>query len=354
MTESLTTNICPRCLRTSDPEISDRVDELSRLPYLSITSPVGNTPHLTSADADLHMPLDHNFKYYSLHDFHSNQDISDLTSTNNNFSVLHHNIRSLSFNFDSFLDMLSNLNCPFSVIGLCETKFKVNKENVTNIDITGYHDFVSQPSLLNMGGVGFYVKESLLFDTRPELSTKTLDYEALWIEISMTNQSNILCGVTYRHPSGNLENFLDYMNKTIEQIHQENKLCLVMGDFNIDLLKIDSHPNSENFLDLMGSYFFQPQILQPTRITEHSATLIDNICINSLEHFSISGNLVCDLTDHLPNFTIINKYCSVPSNIKIYKRDYSKFNEAALITEVQSINWETVFASNDTDPSFHV
>lgn len=57
----------------------------------------------------------------------------------------------------------------------------------------------------------------------------------------------------------------------------ENKICVVIGDFNIDLLKIDSHQNSDHFVNTMGTYFFQPHILQPTRLTDHSAMLIDNI-----------------------------------------------------------------------------
>ena len=60
------------------------------------------------------------------------------------------------------------------------------------------------------------------------------------------NQSNIICGVIYRHPSSNLANFMDYINSTIESINQENKFCLFMGDFNIDLLKIDIHTDSQN------------------------------------------------------------------------------------------------------------
>ena len=51
----------------------------------------------------------------------------------------------------------------------------------------------------------------------------------------------------YRHPNGNLDNFINYINQIIEQIHQENKLSLVMGDFNIDLLK--SHTSSEHFIN---------------------------------------------------------------------------------------------------------
>ena len=103
---------------------------------------------------------------------------------------------------------------------------------------------------------------------------------------------------------------MNYVNSTIEKIHHENKQCLIMGDFNIDLLRIDDHSDSENFINTLGSFCFQPQIIQPTRITSHSATLIDNIFFNSIEHFIISGNIVYDLTDHLPNFIIFNKFAS--------------------------------------------
>ena len=76
-----------------------------------------------------------------------------------------------------------------------------------------------------------------------------------------------------------------------------------MGDFNIDLLKFDSRSATDGFLNTLGSNFFPPHILQPTRITDHSATLIDNIFLNSIEHFSISGNIVHDLSDHLRKFS---------------------------------------------------
>lgn len=47
----------------------------------------------------------------------------------------------------------------------------------------------------------------------------------------------------------------------------------------------------------MADIFFLPQILQPTRVTDHSATIIDNIFFNSLEHHSVSGNIVHDLPE---------------------------------------------------------
>ena len=53
---------------------------------------------------------------------------------------------------------------------------------------------------------------------------------------------------------------------------------------NINLLNYETHVSTENFVNSMSSYFFHPQIIQPTRITDHTATLIDNIFINSIDN----------------------------------------------------------------------
>ena len=287
------------------------------------------------------------FNYYSTHDFPSNHDIHKSSLDSRSFSAPHCNIRSLQGNYDNLAHMLSELQFSFSVIGLSETKFMTNKDILTNLDLPGY-DFISQPSLSNAGGVGFYVKNNLTYSILSNLTTTESDFEALWIKINVKGQSNLICGVVYRHPNSNFDNFMIYMNRTIEQIHAQEKYTLIMGDFNINIL--DSNQFSDDFINTLGSFFFQTHILQPNRITNHTATLIDNIIFNSIEHFIISGNIVYDLTDHLPNFIIFSNFGSLPSSIKIYTRDYSKFNETALIEEVQSIEWHAVLSS-DSNPS---
>ena len=126
----------------------------------------------------------------------------------------------------------------------------------------------------------------------------------------------------------------------------------------MDLLKFESHLVTDDFLNTLGSCFFQPHILQPTRITDHSATLIDNIFFNSIEHFTVSENLVYDLNDHLANFLIFGKFSSLPSNIKLYKRDFSNFNQQVLMDDMQSVDWHVVFDSieypSDLFKSFYI
>ena len=56
--------------------------------------------------------------------------------------------------------------------------------------------------------------------------------------------------------------------------------------------------------------------------------------------------MIYDITDHLPNFIIINNYQFLTPNVKIYKRDYSNLIEADLIAEIQAIDWQSVLTEN--------
>ena len=52
-------------------------------------------------------------------------------------------------------------------------------------------------------------------------------------------------------------------------------------DHNLDLLKYSKHHPSHNFVLLNENISLIPSITQPTCITSSSATLIDNIFVNS-------------------------------------------------------------------------
>ena len=151
----------------------------------------------------------------------------------------------------------------------------------------------------------------------------------------------------YRHPKASLESFTQYIYSCLDKIRNNNKLCVILGDFNINLLNFESHVATENFINTMSSYCYSPQILQPTRITHHSATLIDNIFFNSLDYYLMSGNLLYDISDHLPNFLVINKFSTLPKNFEMYKRCYSKMNQADFVSEVHLLNWNDILPHNN-------
>ena len=151
---------------------SDWTNEMRTLPFLSITSPVSNIPHLTNVDIDKHMPLNSNFGYYTAHEFHSNNDIIQCLSHDKAFSALHCNIRSLAANHDNFLHLISELIYKFPLIGLSETKISIDKELIPNINIPGY-TFISEPSHSNAGGVAFYINDNLKYIIKSNYTKST-------------------------------------------------------------------------------------------------------------------------------------------------------------------------------------
>ena len=104
--------------------------------------------------------------------------------------------------------------------------------------------------------------------------------ESLFIEIVKPQGKNIVTGVIYRPPNQNVDEFLTMTNELLSKISKENKICYLMGDFNLNLMNHQSHSATGEFLDALYSNMFFPLITRPTRLTSHSATLIDNIFVN--------------------------------------------------------------------------
>ena len=84
-----------------------------------------------------------------------------------------------------------------------------------------------------------------------------------------------------------------------------------MNDFYVRFLffyfyvNCHEHIQTNEFLDSLASDLFVPLILQSTRITSHSDTLIDNMFSNAIDRAILCGNLTTTISDHLPQFTII-------------------------------------------------
>ena len=110
----------------------------------------------------------------------------------------------------------------------------------------------------------------------------------LFIDIALGNKKNIIVGCIYRPPDSDINTFNDALYSTLEIINKENKLCALLGDFNINLLKEDL-VSTRVFLNTLYSVNFYPLITKPSRITRSSESLIDNILFNSLDYEITSG-----------------------------------------------------------------
>ena len=119
------------------------------------------------------------------------------------------------------------------------------------------------------------------------------------------------------------------MKKLLHKISLENKRSLIVGDFNLNLIKYRQITGVNQFLEFMLTNNFTPQITIPTRINKKSATLIDNIFLSYHEHQCISGNLTTYISDHLPPFIIVENLLENiidRNDYQIEHRDYNNFN----------------------------
>ena len=126
---------------------------------------------------------------------------------------------------------------------------------------------------------------------------------------------------------------------------------------NTDLKKFAVHKDTRTHLDSLITNNFSPVVVMPTRITDSNATLIDQILYHEgLSKDPIdtkSGNLWCDITDHLLNFVLIErqhnreKCDSLP-----YIRLYSPKNIEKFVKLVEESNWTSLYNSNSPDSTY--
>ena len=100
------------------------------------------------------------------------------------------------------------------------------------------------------------------------------------IHPSLNIFKNVIVGTIYRPPDENVSDFLDSLRKLLSTTTGENKICYVMGDFNLDLLRHEQDAITGEFVELMFSHLLYSVITKPTRITSNTTSLIDNIFTN--------------------------------------------------------------------------
>ena len=251
--------------------------------------------------------------------------------------IFHLNIASFNKNGVALKSYLSSLTINFDIICLTE----IGKANIGLIDkeFPNYHIYIDN-SPTAKGGVAVLIHNSKFhsineIDINPNFNLKNkcpepncnkCQIENKWISIKVNNQE-IIIGAIYRHPGGVIDHFNCAMNNTLKLL-KNSAISFIIGDININLM--DEHDTkTETYLNQLFENNFIPCVNLPSRISHHSATLIDHIFAKipprHIQNKCSSGNLITDISDHLPNFTIFNiKMPSIQN--RPYVRTFSKEN----------------------------
>ena len=147
----------------------------------------------------------------------------------------------------------------------------------------------------------------------------------------------------------------EYLRDVLTKIKNEYKNIILMGDFNVNLINYYKNRGTYEFLEQLFNHNFALQITHPTRITEKTATLIDNIFVNGQMQKYNSRNIATSISDHLAQFIIIeNGNEDKPTNktAKTTYRDYKNFDIKSFKIDLQGIDWMFATQNNDVNLGF--
>ena len=268
------------------------------------------------------------------------------------FSSLHINIRSLPKHSDDLSEFLLTSNRYFSIIAVSETWLHRSKSDLFHL--SGYYFISSRREHKAGGGVGIYIQSHLKFKLRTDLqSSDNALCESVLLEIIQPRRKNIIVGCFYRPPDASVADFNNSLEGILSTISFEKKLSYLMGDFNINILNSQSYQPSNEFVNLVVSNSLYPLICKQTRITSTTATLIDNIFTNNLEHCMNSGIFYSDLSDHLPIFQVT--HLKLDAETPCRKRLARLINPATIAafrSKLETIDWSVIYNSDSTNDSY--
>src|SRR6218665_712722 len=252
-----------------------------------------------------------------------------LNHHNTDFSLLHINSRSVKRNGNRANLEMDQLRWSFSIIAVTETW--TSEENQSTVFFPGYKTCLKSRKNEAYRGVGLFLNEMLISNF--EIVSYPVDeliMETLFVNITLGNRS-LIVGVLYRPPNTELSIFNSAFDNLLMRLSAEKKPCYLLGDFDINLLKVAKHRGSDEFLNLLYSHSFYPLIDKPRRITPETATLIDNIFTNARPSSVLSASIwLTDISDHLPVCCQLDIKLHRPKSISVNKAKRSITEESLL------------------------
>ena len=177
------------------------------------------------------------------------------------------------------------------------------------------------------GGVALFVDEK--HNYRLLEKTSNTAFQALWIEIALVKEKNVICGIIYRQHNSP-ERFQQYFDESIEKYTVLHKEICILGDFQIALLNAQSSNYRQDFLMSLQSCYLIPTVtvVKPTctRVRSTLPTLIDYIFVNAPEKVIVSDNIISDISDHFSQFCILISIVNQTKAESRKVRDFSKFS----------------------------
>ena len=152
-----------------------------------------------------------------------------------------------------------------------------------------------------------------------------------------------------------LKEFNKLLSITFDKSKQERKYVYISGNFNVNTMShLKGSLSTQEFNNTFSSNFCFPSINRPTRVTNHSASIIDNIYYNVTIQGSDyhPGVLTVGISDHYGIFCINNCSKIHYKNTQIMKRIFCDRNIANFKQCILHQSWDFVHESIDLQTAF--
>ena len=277
-----------------------------------------------------------------------------LLESHSNITILSLNIQSLNTKYDLLLQTLEELNdenLRFSIICIQEAQIKPdsNCDHLTLKHIE--YDMFFKPyssQCSTKGGLVIYVQDKLDY-ANIMLVDSFVTWEGMFLDIKLEQNNTITIGNIYRPPRENnnhtsLDKFMNEFKDTIGDISRKSSSLIICGDFNIDLLKLNTNGKFQEYYDFMTDLRFVQSITSPTRLSLNPS-LIDHFYIKANNTTSInkSGILTKRISDHMAIFASLNILKPTQKMPKhVYKRHFPGASIEAWLHGLADTDWSNI------------
>ena len=269
-------------------------------------------------------------------------ELREAKRDNMTFSILNYNIRSLSSNFDSFNLFLNSQKQKLDVVLVTESW--LDESSSEFVKIAGYDEFHTFRNNKKGGGVSFFVNSNKTSVALPKDSYVNSHIEVNSIKI-IANHTDIFFIGIYRPPGGDIEKFLESLESILKKM--AGKKIFILGDVNLDLLKIHSDNNAFCLFNLLVSFGLFPTTTRATRYNDKNpshSSLLDQTWTN-IEGFQHSYIVLSDDSDHFPCINFFKNLDS-PKIVKFVQKTFRKkatvSNSANFLSKLLSSNFDFI------------
>ncbi|KAK3085363.1 hypothetical protein FSP39_002164 [Pinctada imbricata] len=257
---------------------------------------------------------------------------------------LHLNARSL-VNKISELQIIAS-ESKAAIISVTESWLDDSVTNV-EVNIDGYAILRRDRNRAG-GGVCVYIREDLAFTP---VQIDDSNDEILIIQLLLPKSKPIYIGTCYRPP--HQTDFICNFEKILSQLRSDCEMYM-LGDFNICF----SDKNSslfKSYSDVLRFFDLSQLIIDHTRVTSSSCSIIDHILCNNKEKICQSGVISIGLSDHFLTYCTrksVKSFYNKHNNVKV--RSMKNYDKDVFSQKLCEANWEKCFIAEDVNDAWIV